>query len=59
MIDTKAFVTWGIYRGSYPQERANYFASWGLWTYSAVSRGIRLVGSRWRGVIDKFGFWFC
>ena len=54
------FVSWGVYTGNnYPQERANYFASWGLWTYSAVKRGLRLVASPWRGVIEKFGYWFC
>ena len=53
------FVSWGVYGGSSPQENANWFASWGLWYSSAVDRGIRLLGSVWRGVIDTFGYWFC
>lgn len=53
------FISWGVYGGSSPVERDGYFVSWGLWTLGAVDRGLRLVGSVWRGVIDKFGYWFC
>jgi len=60
MIDYRRYVSWGLWGETtgYPQEDANYYVSWGLWTYSAISRGLRLVGSIWRGVIERFGFWF-
>ena len=41
-VNTKSFVSWGVFGGSSATETVNRFASWGLWSkvVAAVSGGV-------------------
>jgi hypothetical protein len=48
-MNTMPYVSWGVYGGVNASERANYFASWGLWNCPILPYNLKvLIGGAWK-----------